>query len=78
MDFTLKKYRELLDALNSIEYLYRTFEEFLVAPEEKGTILRHYVDLLPDNSLVFAKIQNKYGIKVHIILDLYQRVGLSV
>lgn len=63
MDFTIKKYKRLLDELISNGYATQTFEEFLNAPKEKVAILRHDVDLLPENSLVFAKIQKAYGIK---------------
>jgi len=63
MDFTLKKYREILDALNEADYSYQAFEEFIQNPKEKVIVLRHDVDLLPQNSLRFAKIQAELGIK---------------
>ena len=47
MDFTLKKYRELLVALKGYE----------------DVILRHDVDLRPQNSLATAKIENELGLK---------------
>ncbi len=62
MDFTLTKYEELLDSLISANYDFQTFEEFLVQPKKKSIILRHDVDLLPFNSLTFAKIQAKKNI----------------
>lgn len=63
MDFTVKKYQELLDSLIAKGYTFQTFEEFIKAPSEKSIVLRHDVDLLPFNSLKFAEIQAKKGVK---------------
>lgn len=63
MDFTVQKYRELLRALINSNYQFQTFEEFILAPEKKSVVLRHDVDLLPKNSLIFAQIQASKGIK---------------
>lgn len=63
MDFTIKKYKELLKALMSMGFEFQTFEEFLINPAPKSIMLRHDVDLLPFNSLNFAKIQNNLQIK---------------
>ena len=63
MDFTVKKYEELLKSLIQQNYTFQTFKEFLIKPESKCIILRHDVDLLPYNSLLFAEIQNDLGIR---------------
>ena len=63
MDFTIKQYKKLLVALKSSGYSFQTFEEFLNEPMKKVIVLRHDVDLLPKNSLRFAKIQKDFGIK---------------
>lgn len=63
MDFTVKKYKELLGTLQGAGYVFQTFKEFLTAPDPRGLILRHDVDLLPYNSLAFAEIQASLGIK---------------
>ncbi len=63
MDFTVKKYKELLQSLINQNYSFQTFEAFCKKPELKSIILRHDVDLVPNNSLDFAKIQNELGIK---------------
>lgn len=63
MDFTVKKYTELLQALIKQNYNFQTFDEFLSTPKNKTIVLRHDVDLMPENSLQFAKIQSKFGIK---------------
>lgn len=63
MDFTIPSYQGLLGALQSKSYNFQTFEEFLTAPHKNSIVLRHDVDLLPQNSLAFARIQHGYGIK---------------
>ncbi len=63
MDFTVKKYTELINSLISKGYTFQTFENFVKEPKEKTIVLRHDVDLLPENSLLFAKIQYELGIK---------------
>ena len=63
MDFTVKKYQELLKALIAQEYTFQTFNDFLKTPNSKAVMLRHDVDDLPENSLRFAKIQHELGIK---------------
>lgn len=63
MDFTVKKYTQLLDSLIAQKYSFQTFNDFLISPHEKSIVLRHDVDLLPLNSLAFAKIQASRGVK---------------
>ncbi|WP_034230162.1 polysaccharide deacetylase family protein [Aquimarina pacifica] len=63
IDFTLQQYRALLHALINNKYEFQTFDQFIRQPKKKVIILRHDVDLLPYNSLDFAKIQSEYGIK---------------
>ncbi|WP_199852659.1 hypothetical protein [Aquimarina sp. Aq78] len=63
IDFTVQRYRELLRALMNNGYQFQTFAEFIAKPEKKSIVLRHDVDLLPKNSLAFAKIQTSKGIK---------------
>jgi len=62
MDFTVKQYKKLLKVLKQQQYSFQTFEEFLRKPKVKSIVLRHDVDLLPKNSLQFAKIQNELSI----------------
>ena len=62
MDFTINTYVKLLHSLKNAGYSFQTFEEFLVSPKERTVILRHDVDLLPENSLRFASIQHNLGI----------------
>jgi hypothetical protein len=63
MDFTLKTYQSLLKSLLEQNYAFQTFQEYLEKPKSKTIILRHDVDKLPKNSLQFAQIQHKLGIK---------------
>ena len=64
-DFTLKKYRELLVALQSAGYKFYTFEQYLNSLDslaEKFIVLRHDVDLKVQNSVQTARIENELGI----------------
>lgn len=63
MDFNIKTYKKLLQSLIKQNYKFQTFEEFCIQPDLKSVVLRHDVDLLPYNSLNFARIQNELGIK---------------
>ncbi len=63
MDFTIETYISLLKQLISSKYKFDTFRDYLEQSSEKAVILRHDVDLLPQNSLRFAKIQSNLGIK---------------
>jgi len=63
MDFTIKQYESLISILQSKNYGSQSFEEFINNPKDKSSALRHDVDLLPENSLKFAKIQAKMNLK---------------
>lgn len=63
MDFTVKTYKQLLDQLIEAGYHFQTFSEFLKSPAEKVIMLRHDVDDKKLNSLHFAEIQNRAGVK---------------
>jgi hypothetical protein len=87
-DFTIKIYKQLLEALKDAGYRFLTFEEYMGKLEvgspksevrswksevdhpspithhpSPAIILRHDVDLLPQNSLAFARIQHEMGIR---------------
>lgn len=69
MDFTLKKYTELINALKTAEYKFITFEEYCslnnhgVTKPERLVIMRHDVDLRAKNSEQIAIIEHSLGIK---------------
>ncbi|MFZ1519719.1 MAG: hypothetical protein WAU11_13125 [Ignavibacteriaceae bacterium] len=68
-DFTLKIYRQLLEAFIKKGYQFIRYDDSLIENSKfkiqnsKIVILRHDVDLLPGNSLATAKIENELGIK---------------
>lgn len=59
-DFTINTYLQFLDFLS--DYKFYPFVSFPKKSSQKWAILRHDVDLLPKNSLVFAQIQHRLGI----------------
>ena len=63
MDFTLKVYRRLLQALIDAGYAFQTFAEFVVSPQSRAVVLRHDVDRLPERSLVFARLQAEHQVR---------------
>jgi hypothetical protein len=63
MDFTIEIYKKLLINLKNQGFLFLPFNEFIEKPEHKVIILRHDVDKLPLNSLEFARIEAKGGIR---------------
>lgn len=63
LGFTVRKYCELLDALIAAGYEFQTFREYIQEPLERAVILRHDVDKKPGNSLRFAQIEHKKGLK---------------
>ena len=63
MDFTVHKYKSLLLSMKNAGYEFQTYNDFIIQPKNKVIILRHDVDLKPENSLCFAEIQAELGIK---------------
>jgi hypothetical protein len=63
VDFTIKKYLELINAISNAGYTFQTFEEFVTQPKERSVVLRHDVDDKKLNSLAFAKLQADLKIK---------------
>lgn len=63
MDFTINKYLDIIQGFKNNQYHFLTFAEFMKNPKQNAIILRHDVDKLPLNSLRFAEIQNKMGIR---------------
>ena len=66
MDFTLRKYTELLQKLTDKHYRFLTFEGYCSQKSkldaERFVVLRHDVDLRAANSLATAKIEQSLGI----------------
>ena len=65
IDFTLDIYVLLLKMLLSKDYIFQTFENFMVQNKfhNKRIVLRHDVDRTPENALKMAKIENALNIK---------------
>jgi hypothetical protein len=62
MDFTRKKYRQLLVNLQTADYRFITYNDYCKGMKpERFAILRHDVDLLPLNSLATAQIEHELG-----------------
>ena len=61
-DFTIKKYTQLLEALQSWGFFFMSFEHFIQNPKDRFILLRNDVDRLPANSLQTAKIEHELGI----------------
>lgn len=68
-DYTLQKYKELLLTLQDHRYQFLTFEQFCEKLSKGGDVLsqwvimRHDVDLLPQNSYTTAQIEHELGIQ---------------
>lgn len=69
MDFTITSYRTLIESLQKSGYTFLPFGDYIESSNKELIttnqiiILRHDVDNLKLNSLLFAKIQNDLGIK---------------
>ena len=65
MDFTIRKYKELLLSLQQQGYQFITFEQYCTQNKPTGQwgILRHDVDRKPQNSLATAQIEHSLGIR---------------
>jgi hypothetical protein len=63
MDFTVLTYRNLLNVLIRQGFSFLTFEKDISSSVDRLIVLRHDVDALPQNSLQFARIEAKIGVK---------------
>lgn len=63
MDFTIKKYKQLLENIKAGKYEVQTFAEFIEKPAEKVIVLRHDVDERPHNALKMARVEREMGIR---------------
>ncbi|MDZ7696522.1 MAG: hypothetical protein U5R49_06220 [Deltaproteobacteria bacterium] len=62
MDFTPSTYTRLLEALQASGYSFQTIAGFFESPGYKTVLLRHDVDLLPQNALAMAKLEHGMGV----------------
>lgn len=63
MDFTTKRYRQLLLTLTKHNYIILPYKAFINTQESNRVALRHDVDRLPQNSLLIANLEAELGIK---------------
>lgn len=61
-DFTLKKYNELLEAINDADYETKTVRDYLQSPDGKCIVLRHDVDRKPELALSMSELESKQNI----------------
>ena len=71
MDFTIKKYLELLAFIRISGYAIQTMEDFLSSPESHVIVIRHDVDERPANALLIARAEYRSGIES----TFYFRIG---
>ncbi len=62
-DFTRSAYYRLLDVIQSTDYSFQTFGEYIQNSQQRVVVLRHDVDKRPLNSLKFAEIENQKGLR---------------
>lgn len=62
-DFTLLQLKSLFNKLNENLFEFKRFDQYPWTPDSSGIILRHDVDLKPENSLATAKLEHSLGIE---------------
>lgn len=62
-DFQLSNLHSLLKELLVKKYEFRTFRDHVSSQKDNTVLLRHDVDLKPENSLATAKLEHSLGIK---------------
>lgn len=82
MDFTVKRYRELLIALQEKGYRFQTFGGYVSLPGSGVVILRHDVDSLPENAVRLATIEKEMGIRgsyhFRVVYGAYDEEALNI
>ncbi len=58
MDFTVKKYKQLLQAIKTSGYTIQNIASFMENPADHVIVLRHDVDRLPANALLMAMLEH--------------------
>lgn len=61
-DFTLKKYRDLLETVTNTDYSAITVSDYMISAPDRCIILRHDVDRAVRRSLNMAKLEYEYDI----------------
>lgn len=63
MDFTLRKYSQLLNAIKGAGYEFQTMEEFVTHPKIRSIVLRHDSDIWYWTDLNMANVEGKQGVR---------------
>lgn len=63
MDFTIKKYKTLIQAIKKSGYDTQTMAAFMGGPSPRVIVLRHDVDERPENAVQLAMAEHREGIK---------------
>lgn len=63
LDFSLKQLESLYLSLQRSDFCFESFGTYLNNVQSNVVLLRHDVDLLPENSLATAKLENALGIE---------------
>lgn len=65
LDFSFKKYKEILSAISDSQYTIITIEEYILNTDlpDKYIIIRHDVDLDPNYQIKFAELEHSFNIR---------------
>ena len=64
MDFTIKKYRELISALKDVGYEFVTYAEYAEGKmADKLVVMRHDVDRSVERARKLAEVENEMGVR---------------
>jgi hypothetical protein len=75
LDFSLNRYRLILETFRGEGYIFATFGEFVRNPPEgKVVVLRHDVDRRPGCALRLARLEHGYGVKSTFFFRAVRRV----
>ncbi len=74
-DFSISAYRQLLETLLSHGYVFMTVEEYFSAGSvpDKVVVLRHDVDLKPQNSCLTARLEHTLGISATYYFRIFSQ-----
>ena len=61
-DFTLSKYKKLIEAITFTDYMTTTIHDYLQSTPDKCIIIRHDVDRAVNRALDMAQLEQEYGI----------------
>jgi hypothetical protein len=63
VDFTLRQYKKLLEALKHKEFQFQVFEEFIFSSNDRAVVMRHDVDRCPEMALKMAETEHSCDVR---------------